>query len=159
MKAARVMGLVLVLALVASPALADGQVRIGDRINLFGPSPLYFPQGQPFYVAHGHVIPPGERVGAPAPIGRFSFGLDVDGVVQPSDFTERTVTEEVDLPPTFTLVWVFNFPEGMQGTHVFTGHWYAPCAYAVSNGLYAGSCITPAAVVEYATRSIEVIFY
>lgn len=158
MKAARVVIPVFLLALVASPALAGGRIRVGDRISLFGGSPQEFPQGQPFYIAHGHVISPQERIVPPDPIGRFSFGLDVDGIRQRADFVERTVSEEEAGPPAFTLIWVFNFPDGMTGPHLLAGHWYAPCGYAVSNGLYGGSCSNPAAVVEFSTRSVEVIF-
>ena len=158
MKAARLIVPLALLALVATPALAGGHERVGDRIGLFSPAPMSFPQGQPFHIAHGHAIAPEERAAPPAPIGRFEFGLDIDGVPVRSDFVERSVLAEEEGPPTFALIWVFNFPEGMQGTHLFTGHWYAPCEYAVNNGLYAGSCANPAAMVEFSTRSREVIF-
>ena len=28
------------------------------------------------------------------------------------------------------LLWVFNFPAGLTGVHILTGHWYAPCGDA-----------------------------
>jgi hypothetical protein len=29
-------------------------------------------------------------------------------------------------PTVVSRVWVFNFPDGLSGTHTFTGHWVTP---------------------------------
>lgn len=55
-------------------------------------------------------------------------------------------------------LWVFNFPEGMTGTHTFTGHWYISCRWAVDNGWFTGTCTTPHALVEILSQSITVVF-
>ena len=147
----------LLLSLAAAPALAHGKERVGDRIGLFSPAPLTFPAGEPFHIAHGHAVSPEEGASPPVPIGRFDFRLDIDGTYMRTDFVERTVTSEDGGPPSFTLIWVYNFPQGMSGTHVFTGHWYAPCHYAVQVGGYPGPCTNPAQQVE-TTRSRIVTF-
>ena len=85
------------------------------------------------------------------------FELEVDGVLDDEDFRERIV-EKDESPPTKTLTWVHNFPDGMTGTHTFIGHWFAPCQVAVDQGWYPGPCGSPAKKVEAGTVMHTVTF-
>jgi len=79
--------------------------------------PPTFAADTPFYTS-GRFAPETNRA-----LGKYGFELDVDGVPRAADFKQITV----DGPGNITEVWVFNFPAGMTGIHVFTGRWYAPC--------------------------------
>jgi hypothetical protein len=106
----------LLLAGVSSVAAA-GRERVGDRISLFDP-PTTYPADTAFHIWHGFIFEQGVDRG----YGRNEFQLDVDGVATTADFTEVDVLD----PRVVSRVWVFNFPEGLSGTHTFTGHWITP---------------------------------
>jgi hypothetical protein len=106
----------LLLAGVSSVAAA-GRERVGDRISLFDPLTTY-PADTAFHIWHGFIFEQGVDRG----YGRNEFQLDVDGVTTTADFTDVDVLD----PRVVSRVWVFNFPEGLTGTHTFTGHWMTP---------------------------------
>lgn len=158
MKARLLVVILLVLALSSAPASAGAPQRAGERIGLGTSDPLLFPADAAFHVAHGHLVHPDERVSNPVPLGRFEFRLAIDGSPQRRDFVEQIVDPNQAAPPTFLLFWVFNYPQGMTGAHLFRGSWLAPCEYAMANGLYPGPCANPAAQVEIGSRARWVIF-
>jgi len=125
---------------------------IGERINVYLGTPTEFPAGDPFHISHGWFLIPGE-----GPLGRFDFQLEVDGVPRDEDFVWRTVLHSQD-PRYLRWEWVYNFPEGMTGTHTFTGRWFVPCRYAVDNMGFPGPCSTPNVPVEISTYSLTVTF-
>jgi F5/8 type C domain-containing protein len=140
----------------AVPAAASSQERIGGRINVILGTPTQFPAGDPFHITHGWG--PESGVTDADAIGRYRFELDVDGVRTGESFVERSVVPGTGgAPDLHSLFWTFNFPQGMAGTHTFTGHWYAPCAAAVGLG-YAGPCTSPTTPVEALTRTLTVEF-
>ena len=100
-------------------AAAASKERVGDRISLLDP-PATYPADTAFHIWHGFVFQQGIDRG----YGRYEFQLDVDGVARAADFTEVTMVE----PTLVSKVWVFNFPDGLSGTHIFTGHWSRPMA-------------------------------
>lgn len=145
--------ILMLVALLATvtPVAADARGPVGDRINLFlGPS-QEFPAGEPFYIQHGWIQPSTDDA-----IGVFDFKLDVDGVFVQEDFKKfSAVSGDPDM---LYRLWLYNFPQGMTGTHAFTGHWLAPCQYAVDELGYAGPCATPNAKVETGARTVIVTF-
>lgn len=147
--------LVTVLVLVAllatvTPVAADARAPVGDKINLFLGDTV-FPAGAPFYIQHGWVQPSTDDA-----IGVFDFKLDIDGVFVQEDFKKFSVVSGD--PDLLVRLWLYNFPEGMTGTHTFTGHWIAPCQYAVDQLGYPGPCATPNAKVETNSRTVTVTF-
>ena len=139
--------LLALTALVASPSAgADAKERSGARINLLAGAFQVFPAGEPFHVAHGWFRVLGEDLGTVPALGRYGFSLAVDGLDDPADYVERAPTEnpvfgriKVDTP-------VHNFPDGLMGTHTFTGHWFGPCAGVVEGGYAPGPCEHPAEI-------------
>jgi hypothetical protein len=97
------------------------QKREGERLSVYESGSQTFPANTPFHVAHGwrHDFPLEN-------VELFDFELEVNGVYQLVDFVESTIDQSSD-PHTLTKHSVFNFPEGMTGTHTFNGHWIAPC--------------------------------
>lgn len=152
----RTLALLLVLILViGAPAAAMERQVVGERIDIFyPPSPeIEFPAGEPFHITHGHRLDPG----VDGQIGCFEFVLEVDGVASDADYIVRAVDQEWD--PWFLLQsWVFNFDEGMTGTHTFTGRWYASCKWAVENGYVLGPCTGGNAKVEISSNTVTVVF-
>lgn len=66
-----------------------------------------------------------------------------------ADFKQITSSGHGD----HAVLWTFNFPDGMTGTHYFTGTWYAPCGY-----IY-GPCDGPTnTVIETFTVTVQVTF-
>jgi len=153
----RIALLILLAALVlAAPAAAAPPAPVGERICLMpycgGTESQTFPQGQPFYIAHGWIDRPGNY-----PMGLWDFELEVDGQPRPEDFVQRSV-DTAARPPNMTLSWVHNFPEGMTGTHAFTGTWLATCQFLVDQGRIPGPCANPNEIMPYTVKTIYVTF-
>ena len=128
------------LALVPA-ASAETNVRVGTRISLLAGGFQVFPAGEPFHIAHGWArrqTDPSNLGPAPRANGRYGFSLAVDGQEQPEDYVEHG-----DVSDLFHRTWVHNFPNGMTGTHTFTGHWFGPCTALVENGFAPGPCEHP----------------
>jgi hypothetical protein len=147
----RIIPLLLLLALlmVTTTAAAPRQ-PIGERINLYIETD--FPENTPFHITHGWRLSFDSKWK-----GSSEFQLEVDGVVREDGFVIRRVDRTI---PDFPLswMWVFNFPEGMTGTHVFTGRWFMACQSAVEAGMITGPCSNPAQKVETNSRTLIVEF-
>ena len=137
------------LLLITSPLLAAQPAPVGERINVLFHNPEEYPADTPFHILHGWLF----NVVDAQP-GHFDFMLEVDGVVQKNDWFSVTMDE----PQNQIRLWGFNFPEGMTGTHTFTGHWIAPCQYAVDTLIYPGPCPHKNAEVVVLTESLTVVF-
>ena len=99
----------------AVPVLAGNAV--GDRLSLFGgPVPS---AGEPFHVSHGFGFTPG---GDDFP-GNWDFILVVDGVAVADSGVIHTLGSSTPMD----LRRLYNFPDGMSGTHHFEGFWYESC--------------------------------
>ncbi len=134
---------------IPSPAYA-GQEPVGERIAFSSP-PVQYPAGAPFNIRHGWV-----QTSDDGAIGIFDFQLEVDGSLRSEDV--KLFSEESVNPDTLTRVRVYNFTDGMSGTHNFTGHWYAPCQYAVEQLGFLGICATPNEKVETNNRTMTITF-
>lgn len=143
MKKMTVILLLLSILVLTTSFAASDKVRIGERVVCSG-AEIEFPAGAPFHIAHGWAQLPNEE-----PLGLFRFTLDVDGVQVKRDFLEKI---DQDDPGDSIWFWVYNFPEGMTGTHTFSCHWYGPCF------LSGETCIKKNQIVEYATNELTVIF-
>jgi hypothetical protein len=142
--------LMAALLAIAVPAAAGQQQPVGERIRVRDGS-IVFPAGAPFHIMHGWV-----QSSEDGAIGVFDFALEVDGVLRREDI--KMFSAVSGNPDTLWRLWVHNFPAGMTGMHTFTGHWFAPCQYAVENLGYPGACSTPNAKVETATRTLTATF-
>lgn len=143
--------LILTLLNLATPSSASASSEpVGERITLWN-SPFATTAGTPFNIRHGWL-----QTSDDGAIGIFDFTLEVDGVLHREDF--KLFSEEIGDPDILTRLWVYNFPNGMTGTHTFTGHWYAPCQYAVVSLGFTGSCATPNEKVETSIRTVVVTF-
>jgi len=140
----------------AAPASVPAQV--GDRVNVYAGTPTTHPAGEAFHIRHGWGI---GATAQPEQVGIFDFRLDVDGIPRDADAvlrdTDPAPVTEYDYP-ILNRGWIFNFAEGMSGTHTFTGHWIAPCRIAVEELGYTGPCRTPGQRVEAIQRSLTVAF-
>jgi hypothetical protein len=149
--------LALLLAL-APAASADEKVPIGDRITLFGDEFQVFPAGEPFHIFHGwglrHLPGPGAEAD-----GRFGFDLAIDGVERREDYVNKFHEEHPTLGHIRHRNWVYNFPDGLTGTHTFTGHWFGACTVVVAAGLAPGPCEHPTEITTaIAPLTITVVF-
>jgi hypothetical protein len=143
---------ILLLLAVAVPVAAKAHERIGDQINVLIGTPTTFAVGDPFHIAHGWLLAPEEK-----PVSAFRFQLEVDGVVREPDFIERSAEGGAG-GASHTLVWVYNFPEGLSGTHTFTGHWMGRCQVLVDLGYIPGPCVDPKAYVDHYSADLTVDF-
>jgi hypothetical protein len=121
---------------------------VGERILVDGVDQT-FPAGEPFHIMHGYFV-----FSAEGPVSSYGFDLEVDGEYQDYDFFIYTGFKEY---PVIGRWWVYNFPDGMTGTHTFSGHWMAPCKVAIEYG-YEGPCETPYEKVEWNFQEITVTF-
>lgn len=107
---------IVLLLTSAGGAVATSKVRVGDRISLLAP-PATYPAATAFHIWHGFAFDEGTKE-----LGKYAFVLDVDGVQRAADFFEITLLDR----RLISKVWVFNFPNGLTGTHTFEGHWITP---------------------------------
>jgi hypothetical protein len=143
--------LVIATLLIVTPVFADRDAPVGDRIGLFFSDSMEFTAGAPFHIRHGWIQSSEDDA-----IGIFDFALEVDEVFQREDFKMfSAISGDPDLLNRF---WVYNFPNGMTGIHTFTGHWFAPCQYAVDELGYPGPCATPNEKVETRTSTLTITF-
>lgn len=113
-------GLLAAFGLGTSSIAAGDVPRMGDqRVGLFacGFSPpcddVSLTANEAFHVAHGFTGEAKADILNP----QHRFELSIDGVQQHG---------AIDLDPGGEAkVYVFNFPQGMSGSHAFTGCWYA----------------------------------
>ena len=151
------LALATTLALAPSAAAATKE-RTGPRINLFGGFQV-FPASQPFHIAHGWGLDQSQPETTPPALGRFGFSLAVDGADRREDFVERYHDEDPAFDHLYRRWWVHNFPDGMTGTHTFTGHWFGPCTGIVAGGYAPGPCEQPTKITTVFTPlTITVVF-
>ena len=143
--------ILVALLATATPAVADARAPVGDKIGLYYSGSKEFPAGAPFYIQHGWIQSSEDEA-----IGAFDFKLEVDGVYVKENF--KTFSAVSGDPDQLVRLWLYNFPEGMTGTHTFIGHWIAPCQFAVDWLGYTGFCATPNAKVDSDPRTVIVTF-
>src|SRR5918994_4760376 len=100
----------------AASGAAQSKERVGERINVHLGSPAQFPAGDPFHIAHGWG---GIATGLSdyEAVGKWTFVLEVDGVLRQPDFVDRTVTPgSGGAPDLHGVAVVHNFPDGLAGT-------------------------------------------
>lgn len=152
--------LLVLVALIAAPsATADAKERTGTRINLFAGGFQVFPAGEPFHISHGWLRVLGDDQGTPPQAnGRYGFSLDVDGQDRPADYVERAPREDAAFGWIKPNTAIHNFPEGMTGTHTFTGSWFGPCTGLLEDGFTPGPCDHPTETTSFAPLTITVVF-
>ena len=122
------------------------QVPTGDMLSVYESGEFAFPASTAFHVTHGW------RMDWPDPdTDLFDFELELDGIFLAANYTEYSI-DWSSTPPAISKHTVFNFPDGMTGTHIFGGHWVAPC-YAFSD-----ECSDPYEPWESVT-AVMVTFY
>jgi hypothetical protein len=142
----------------AASGAAQSKERVGERINVHLGSPAQFPAGDPFHIAHGWG---GIATGLSdyEAVGKWTFVLEVDGVLRQPDFVDRTVTPgSGGAPDLHGVAVVHNFPDGLAGTHTFVGRWIGPCQSLLESGMVA-ACEHATRVVEAFTRTLTVNFH
>lgn len=143
---------IAVLLPLAGTVCATKPEPIGDPLSIFESGYQEFPAGSPFHIKHGFSIDPSEGY----PISKFWFELEIDGQLIEPDYIDRFYVPGDDDP--LYQRSVYNFPDGMTGTHGFSGHWFAPCQWAVDYGLDPGPCDGRFDPVEIKTTWVEVTF-
>jgi hypothetical protein len=151
----------VLIALLASavPVLAEGQEVVGERINLMVTGNQRYPANQPFHIKHGIIFTPSlDKYKYAEALGQWDFKLDVDGQpVQPDYVDHFAYGNSPDVDPEeqhwVGFLTVYNFPEGMTGTHIFTAHWIWPC-FAVYG---EEACPDKMAPIDF-SNEVKVIF-
>ena len=140
----------LILALmIVSPVLASKPVSTGDQITVY--DSVQFPANTAFYISHGLQLAPEElRSG-------YDFKLQVDGEFVDETFVDRYTTIFDDNTVFISTMWVFNFPDGMEGTHEFSGHWFMPCQTALDAG-FVTECRKLNTSIEVMSSTATIIF-
>ena len=145
----------IVLLSTSIPILAGGQIPVGEGIRVDPDGVVIeYPAGEPFHIKHGWM----GLVGVTGPEGiqklPFSgFDLEMDGSYLTRDFILREVFYDPELDERSIIQRsVFEFPEGLTGTHTFTGHWTIACKF------WEESCDDPFEVLDPRPRTITIMF-
>jgi hypothetical protein len=109
--------------------------KVGEQLFIYYSGSQTFPAGSPFHIVHGFAIGPDVE----QPFSEFQ--LQVDGVYREEDF--------IIMKPGEHRFYVFNFYDGMTGTHLFSGHWLAPCGQ---------DCPNPDEIIVVHTSNVIVTF-
>jgi len=123
----------------------------GPRLSIFFQPTQTFPAGEPFNIETGW----GNNPALDGGIGLWQFSLSVDGIPQ-MGFLDVLVFPDPG-NPTGNLVLrprLFNFPQGMTGTHVFAGTFSGPCPQMVSEGFASGPCSSPNEIVPLSSGPV-----
>ena len=72
----------------------------------------------------------------------------MDGTPVRPDFIDIQQLDDLVFGHILRRAYVFNFPNGLTGTHVFGGAWSGPCDEMVAQGFASGPCARPNAVVQ-----------
>lgn len=146
------------LLILVSPVLADPRSLVcnGDdacRFNFFDYDPqegVEYPAGQPFFIFHGTCNTPSEdRIG----LGHAGFALQLDDEYISPDWISHGATSNRKQGWNWVCSFsAFNFPEGLQGEHTLTGHWYTGC-YPITE-----ICTTPIQPIVTYSRQLNVKF-
>ena len=111
---------VALLLLITIPVAAKEKEPVGPSLDW---DVTTFLAGEPFHIQHGW------RLG-PTPMktfnpGGYSFELELDGeIIKPSyKMVGYNPSEE-----NYEKLYIYNFPDGMTGTHTFIGHYYGTCS-------------------------------
>lgn len=144
------------LSLIAASSLKE---RVGERL-IIPPldGTMEFEESMPFHIAHGWR----SKIGDPAvTIARGGLRLVIDGDEVPEDFIDYVRSEEVD------GIWlykyfVFNFPDGMTGTHVFDFYYSNICSAWLNPPdpyePFVEDCENPNEILEFQTKHWVVDF-
>ena len=126
---------IMVILFAATPAKAGSKEAVGPGLGWYVTE---FPENTPFHMRHGWLFgtPPLED-----PIGNHKYVMELDGVIISPDF--QLAYDQVS--GQLIRVYVFNFPDGMTGTHEFVHHYYGPCYQ------YLPDCKFPYKSVEVST--------
>jgi len=127
--------LTAILILAPSSSAANPDKSVGTPLNLFR-GVQTFGSGLPFNISHGWLTLPR----ATEALGKWRFSLTVDGVEVKPDFIETTRSDDPLLGTLLFRAYVFNFRDGMTGTHVFEGTFLGPCQGLVDSGFATGPC-------------------
>ena len=119
-------------------------VTVGPQISIFGGATQTFTAGQPFHVSHRWTTKPSKD----GSLGLWRFSLTLDGVKANSSFIDLQQIDDAVFGHVLGRRYVFNYPNGLTGTHTFAGTFTGPCDEMVSQGFATGPCETPNAVVS-----------
>jgi hypothetical protein len=144
----------IMLLMSVNPVVAQGgpHTPTGERLELFSTNITEYPADTAFFIAEYWSL-----FNATYPLGKFDFKLEVDNEFVDETFLIHQVIQMEDGSKIIITAWVFNFPEGMEGTHTFVGYSYCPCAFALDFGL-VDECSNLNATIEDSTYEAEITF-
>lgn len=139
----------------------SANTRVGERLFLpLGEGVIYWPADSAFHIAHGWYA---DIPGPTFTVARGDVRLVIDGEDVEEDFVEYIKTTEInEQGEEVTYLYkyfVFNFPDGMEGTHIFVMY-YANICYIMEEMGLVDFCEFPNQVVEstYPDKIWEIIF-
>jgi len=146
MKKIVLLAVLVLLLLVSTPVAAGDKEPVGDYL---GWGVTEFPANEPFFKFHGFWFTEDELANDVTNLGGYYFELELDGEIIKPSYKIIGYDPEIN---EYNKWYVYNFPEGMTGTHTFTGHYYGACQD------YFDDCKNPGAGIEIWTPSNTVEF-
>jgi hypothetical protein len=147
--------IVAALFVITVPASAAKQTPTGPQIRVDPDgATVHYPADTSFHIMHGwhSALVPGEKP-VIAMLAKAGFALELDGSYLGEDYIDRVKeTEEETGTIHFYKLFFFNYPNGLSGTHTFTGHWTIECKY------WQDECENPHEILEVQTRTITIVF-
>jgi hypothetical protein len=159
MKKTTVFLLVITLMALTLIAASSPKERVGDRFFFpLGSGKLFYEASKPFHIAHGWR----EEIGKSGKTtARGGLRLFIDGDEVTEDFIENFRLEEGET--VYIQKWfVFNYPEGMTGTHTFDFYYSNVCSFWLDppppHDPVVTYCESPNEILEFLLKSYKVKF-
>ena len=147
---------VILTRVIVSPAIAAPGEPVGDLLD-FGIENQEFPANTPFHMQNGWIFSRETLKDLGYAPGHTSFVLEVDHVIVPVSYWERSYVK-VDGVFYSLTDFIHNFEDGLPaGMHHFTGHWYLPCKVLLELG-WTDECEYPNADIEWDQMDMVVEF-
>jgi len=134
----------------------------GERILIFpGTSPETFPANETFYITHGWGWVMHDYFKITNDKKGFKYTLKLDGELLEQNHIHSNVFPAVQDEygdHWRQSMWIFNFPDGLEGTHTFLGEYWLECQVFEDFGLVPGPCADPHEWMLYLEAEVTIDF-
>lgn len=125
----------------------------GERLLIFpGASPETFPANETFFIAHGWGWIMHDYFNITNDKKGFNYTLELDGELLEQNHIHSNMFPAVQDEygdHWRQSMWIYNFPDGLEGTHTFVSKYWLKCQAFVDFGEIPGPCDDPDELMLY----------
>ena len=134
----------------------------GEQVFIHWAPTETFPANEPFFIAHGWAfIMHHEDLNVVNGKKDATYALELDGELLKEDYINKRVTPAVQDEwgdHWRQTMWIYNFPDGLEGTHTFVAKYWVECQILVDFGIISGPCADPEELTLYGMYEVIIDF-